>query len=45
MNTPVRVINCGSSSIKYALIDGNPQGPGTMMPKREEVDSLFSKLS
>lgn len=27
MNTPVRVINCGSSSIKYALIDSDPQAP------------------
>ncbi len=27
MNTPVLVINCGSSSIKYALIDSDPQAP------------------
>ena len=27
MNAPVLVINCGSSSIKYALIDADPQAP------------------
>ncbi|OJA07027.1 acetate/propionate family kinase [Halomonas sp. QHL1] len=27
MNAPVLVINCGSSSIKYALIDSDPQAP------------------
>lgn len=27
MNAPVLVINCGSSSIKYALIDSDPQVP------------------
>ncbi|HAA45235.1 MAG: acetate kinase [Halomonas sp. 54_146] len=27
MNAPVLVINCGSSSIKYALIDPDPQAP------------------
>ncbi|MEA2118015.1 acetate kinase [Halovibrio sp. HP20-50] len=27
MNAPVLVINCGSSSIKYALIDSDPQTP------------------
>lgn len=27
MNTPVLVINCGSSSIKYALIDSDPEAP------------------
>ena len=27
MNAPVLVINCGSSSIKYALIDADPQEP------------------
>ncbi|MCG7589373.1 MULTISPECIES: acetate kinase [Halomonadaceae] len=27
MNAPVLVINCGSSSIKYALIDADPQVP------------------
>lgn len=37
------VINRGSS-INDALIDGAPQGPGTMMPKQEEVNNLFPKL-
>ncbi len=37
------VINRGSS-INDALIDSAPQGPGTMMPKREEVNNLFPKL-
>lgn len=27
MNAPVLVINCGSSSIKYALIDSDPEAP------------------
>lgn len=27
MNAPVLVINCGSSSIKYALIDPAPDAP------------------
>ncbi|MCP1328047.1 acetate kinase, partial [Halomonas sp. 707D4] len=27
MNAPVLVINCGSSSIKYALIDSTPETP------------------
>ncbi|MFC7369413.1 acetate/propionate family kinase [Vreelandella zhaodongensis] len=27
MNSPVLVINCGSSSIKYALIDSDPEAP------------------
>ncbi len=43
MSTPMLVINYGSS-INDALIDGAPQGPGTMMPKREEVNNLFPRL-
>lgn len=51
MNTPMLVINYGSFSLDYALIDSDPQEPGTgnrepgtMMPKREEVNNLFPKL-
>ncbi|BCB07054.1 hypothetical protein HHSLTHF2_09440 [Vreelandella venusta] len=44
INTPMLVINRGSFSLDYALIDSDPQEPGTMMPKREEVNNLFPKL-